>query len=45
MVRAGFYPTYNSSYVSVTYVLGLSLVLGVLGLVFLRRYHREILTR
>ncbi|QBY02241.1 sugar ABC transporter permease [Rhodophyticola sp. CCM32] len=42
-IRMGFYSSYDASYVSLTYVFGLSLVLAVAGLVFLRRYHRDIL--
>ena len=42
-MRHGFYPYYHAQYVSVLYVFGFSLVLCVFGLIFLRRYHREIL--
>lgn len=45
MVRSGFYSSYDAPYVSVGYVMGLSLGLTVMGLVFLRRYHRDILNR
>lgn len=45
MMRAGFYTNYDATYTSVGYVTGLSLVLTVVGLVFLRRYHRDILIR
>ena len=41
--RAAFYPGYEASYVSPIYVFGLSGVLAAVGLVFLRRYHRDIL--
>jgi len=41
-MRAGFYPGYNAQYVSVSYVLGVSLTLMAAGLLFLRRYHRDI---
>jgi len=41
-VRAGLYPTYDASYVSPGYVLGLSALCFVAGLFFLRRYWREI---
>jgi len=44
-VRSGFYATYDAPYVSYIYVFGLSAVLSVLALIFLGRYHREILTR
>jgi capsular polysaccharide transport system permease protein len=43
MTRSGFYASYDASYVSVPYVLGFSAVCLVLGLVLLRRYHRDIL--
>ena len=42
-MRKGFYATYDAAYVSPLYVLGVSLVTFVLGLVFLVRYHRDIL--
>lgn len=45
MMRSGFYSSYDAPYVSVSYVMGLSLVLTVMGLILLRRYHREILDR
>jgi hypothetical protein len=42
-MRGGLYPTYDSSYVSVTYIAVLvSLALPV-SLFFMRRYWREIL--
>jgi len=43
MMRRGFYSTYDATYVSVPYVFGVSLIYLVFGLVFLRKYHREIL--
>lgn len=43
LMRRGFYPAYDAPYVSVGYVLGLSAVCGLIGLLFLRRYHRDIL--
>lgn len=42
-MRSGFYPTYDGSYISYGYVFGLSGVLLLFGLIFLRRYHRDIL--
>lgn len=42
MVRAGLYPTYDTSYVSVLYVLAFCAVTFTAGLFFLRRYWREI---
>lgn len=44
-MRGAFYLQYAADYVSPAYVFGVSLVLGVLGLVFLRRYHRDMLER
>lgn len=45
LMREGVYPTYSPAYVSELFVLGVSLVLLVLGLVLMGRYHREILER
>jgi len=42
-MRDSFYPTYDSSYVSHTYVFGVSAVMIVFAIIFLRRYHRDIL--
>jgi len=42
-MRAAFYVSYEAPYVSPLYVFALSLVLLMLGLLFLRRYHRDIL--
>lgn len=42
--RRGFYPFYEADYVSAAYVFLVSLVLLVLGLIFLKRYARYILT-
>jgi len=43
LMRRGFYPTYDATYVSIPYVFGVALVTLVLGLAFLKRYHRDIL--
>lgn len=43
LVRTGFYPTYHASFVSVSYVFGLCLILLALALVFLRRYYQKVL--
>lgn len=43
LMRRGFFPTYDATYVSVPYVFGVALVTLVFGLVFLKRYHRDIL--
>lgn len=42
MMRAAVYPGYDASYASPLYIFGLSLLLVVTGLLFLRRHHREI---
>ncbi|MBF9031179.1 ABC transporter permease [Rhodobacterales bacterium HKCCE3408] len=42
-MRSAFYPTYDAAYVSPVYIFALSLTLLVLGLVFLIRYHRDII--
>ncbi len=42
-MRKSFYPTYDSSYLSLTYVFALSLILIMGALVMLNRYHRELL--
>ncbi len=41
LARQGFYPTYAADYVSVPYVVFLSLGLTTLGFLLLGRYHRE----
>lgn len=43
LMRRGFYSNYDASYVSLPYVSGLSLVCLCLGLLFLRRYNRDLL--
>lgn len=45
LTRTGFFSTYSPAYISVTYVLVLSLILLTMGLILLRRYHRVILNR
>lgn len=42
-MRAAFYPGYHADYVSPVYVFLVALVAGVIGLLFLWRYHRDIL--
>lgn len=44
-LRGAFYLEYEADYVSYTYVFGVSLVLATLGMVFLRRYHRDMMER
>lgn len=43
LVRSGFYPTYHASFASPTYGFGISLLLMVLAMVFLRRNYRTVL--
>ena len=43
LMRRGFYPGYDAAYASVPFVLTVALVCGALGMVFLHRYHRELL--
>lgn len=42
-MRSAFYSSYDAAYVSPVYVFGLGLGLTAIGLVFLRRYHRDII--
>lgn len=42
-MRVSLYPGYDGAYVSAVYPMGLALVLGVLGLILLGRWHRDIL--
>lgn len=42
-MRSGFYISYEATYVSPLYVFGIALVTGVTGLVFLRRYYKDIM--
>jgi capsular polysaccharide transport system permease protein len=41
--RSGFYARYEASYAEPLYVFAVSGICFVLGLIFLRRYHRDIL--
>ena len=41
--RAAFYPGYDATYVSPIYVFGISGLMLMMGLLFLRRYYRDIL--
>lgn len=45
LMRRGFYSNYDAPYVSVGYVLGLSLTLLAFGLLFLLRHYRRILSK
>ena len=42
-MRRSFYPYYDATYVSLPYVFGISFALTAFGLVFLLRYHRDLL--
>lgn len=42
-MRAGFYVGYDAAYVDPGFVFLVALVLGLTGLIFLRRYHRDLL--
>lgn len=44
MMRSGFYPMYEADYASPVYVLVIALPLIALGLLLLRRYHKDILS-
>jgi len=44
LMRQGFYPSYDADFVSIPYVVGVSLVMLFFGVVLLGRYHRQILT-
>ncbi len=45
ILRTGFYPNYYASYVSLTYVFGVALLLITLGLLFVQTYHKKVLNR
>lgn len=45
MVRAAFFSTYDASYASVTYIVGVSLALLTFGLILMGRYHQDILNK
>lgn len=45
LVRRGIYPMYDASYVSMPYVAGVSLVMLVIGLLLLRRFYKDIISR
>lgn len=44
MMRKGFYGTYDGTYVSVSYVMLISLICLAAGLLLLRRHHQDLLT-
>ncbi len=43
VMRRAFYPTYDASYASPTFVFAFGLITLMIGLFFLRRWHKEIL--
>lgn len=43
LMRRGIYQTYEADYASALYVLGVSMTMAALGLLFLRRYFRDLL--
>ena len=43
LMRRGFYPSYDATYVSVSYLAGIGMLSLVAGLFLLYRYHRDIL--
>jgi len=45
LMRSGFYSNYEAGYVSISYVLAVSIVCLFLGIVLMGRYHRVILNR
>ena len=45
MMRQGLYPTYAGDYLSPGYVIGVSVVLFVLGLMLLERNYKRLLER
>ncbi len=44
LMRRGFYPSYDAPYVSPAYLAGIGLTCLVIGLVLLRRFHRDLLS-
>jgi capsular polysaccharide transport system permease protein len=42
MMRRGFYPTYDALYVDPAYVISFSLIVGLVGLWLLIRYHKDL---
>ncbi len=42
MMRRGFYANYDGTYISVTYVVGLSMMCMMIGLLLLHRSHRDL---
>lgn len=42
MMRRGFYPTYDALYIDLIYVYSFSIIVGLLGIWFLIRYHKDL---
>lgn len=45
LMRKGFYSTYNPNYISMLYISGLSLIILLIGILFLTRYEKDILNK
>lgn len=45
LMRSGFYSTYRPDYISEPYVAGVALITMAMGLLLLRRYHRDLLNK
>ncbi|KKN09390.1 hypothetical protein LCGC14_1047080 [marine sediment metagenome] len=45
LVRRGFYPTYQASYVSLTYGFGVAMIMVMLGMIFMRAHYKTVLER
>ena len=43
LMRTGIYPTYSPQYISISFVVAVTLVTSAFGLLLLARYHRDIL--
>ncbi|WBU63890.1 ABC transporter permease [Paracoccus aerodenitrificans] len=43
--RKGFYYSYRAEYIDMSYVYGLALICGVAGILFLRRYYRDMMEK
>ncbi len=43
-MREGFYPTYDASYVSPVYVYGLSGICALVGIIFLKRHYKYLIS-
>ena len=43
MMRSGFFPTYDAAYVNAPYVFAFAMIALVIGLFFLRRWHKDLI--